>query len=334
MSGRYPYHLRATRCNLIPASVPEGLHLDYELLPKTLAKAGYVSHHVGKWHMGFHTAEYTPVGRGFNTSWGFLEGGEDHYTERCGAGQVTCDGPGGRKSSQYPDLWAQNVDGAGFPGKPLHSRVGNVSASKPGLDSTYTAMMFTARVVDIVKDAGAAVRAAESAVERQRGGATAAAPFFVYWALHNTHAPIEAPARFVSMYDTGDVKKDTFLAMVSVVDETVKNVTDALKAEGMWDNTLLVWSTDNGSPVQVCYYIFQSIFSVHSVYIQCEGFAKLTFYLWVPPVQVAGSNHPLRGGKSTNWEGGVRVPTFVSGGALPVAMRGASLDGLVHVSDW
>ena len=75
MSGRYPYHLRATRCNLIPASVPEGLHLDYELLPKTLAKAGYVSHHVGKWHMGFHTAEYTPVGRGFNTSWGFLEGG-------------------------------------------------------------------------------------------------------------------------------------------------------------------------------------------------------------------------------------------------------------------
>ena len=303
MSGRYPYHLRATRCNLIPASVPEGLHLDYELLPKTLAKAGYVSHHVGKWHMGFHTAEYTPVGRGFNTSWGFLEGGEDHYTERCGAGQVTCDGPGGRKSSQYPDLWAQNVDGAGFPGKPLHSRVGNVSASKPGLDSTYTAMMFTARVVDIVKDAGAAVRAAESAVERQRGGATAAAPFFVYWALHNTHAPIEAPTRFVELYKdkpwyASDVKRATFAAMVSVVDEGVLNVTTALRDEGLWANTLFIWTTDNGSPINV-----------------------------------GGSNHPLRGGKGHNWEGGVHVPFFVAGGAVPSAQHGQVRHGLVHVAD-
>ena len=56
--------------------------------------------------------------------------------------------------------------------------------------------------------------------------------------------------------------------MVSVVDESVRNVTDALVEAGMWNDTLLVWTTDNGSPVQV-----------------------------------AGSNHPLKGGKSTNWEG-------------------------------
>lgn len=122
---------------------------------------------------------------------------------------------------------------------------------------------------------------------------------FMYPALHNTHAPIEAPPRFVNMYHTGDVKKDTFAAMVSVVDETVANVTAALRTAGMWDNTILVWITDNGSPVQV-----------------------------------GGSNHPLKGGKSTNWEGGVRVPTFVSGGALPDEVKGKVLTGLVHVSDW
>lgn len=176
--------------------------------------------------------------------------------------------------------------------------------------ATYSGYVFTQRAVDTIKEHSRTYLSAprdEATTKDERGGTASSSiggsrtgkPLFMYLALHNTHAPIEAPARFVSMYDTGDVKKDTFLAMVSVVDETVKNVTDALKAEGMWDNTLLVWSTDNGSPVQV-----------------------------------AGSNHPLRGGKSTNWEGGVRVPTFVSGGALPVAMRGTSLDGLVHVSDW
>ena len=71
--------------------------------------------------------------------------------------------------------------------------------------------------------------------------------------------------------------------MVSVVDEAVANVTAALKARpGMWARTLLVWTTDNGAPVHV-----------------------------------GGSNHPLRGGKSTNFEGGVRVPRFVSGGSCP-----------------
>lgn len=51
-------------------------------------------------------------------------------------------------------------------------------------------------------------------------------------------------------------------------------------------------------------------------------------------MQVAGSNAPLRGGKGSNWEGGVRVPGFVAGGVVPPAMRGKTLDGLVHICDW
>ena len=41
---------------------------------------------------GFHTPEFLPVGRGFNTSYGFLAGGEDHYTQtttQCEWGRVT-----------------------------------------------------------------------------------------------------------------------------------------------------------------------------------------------------------------------------------------------------
>ena len=88
--------------------------------------------------------------------------------------------------------------------------------------------------------------------------------------------------------------------MVSTVDETAKNVTDALRATGMWETTLFVWSTDNGSPVQV-----------------------------------GGSNAPLRGGKGSNWEGGCRVPAFVAGGLLPAGQRGTQHPlGIAHIIDW
>ena len=70
-------------------------------------------------------------------------------------------------------------------------------------------------------------------------------------ALHNTHGPIEAPLEYEAFYTYSDNKRNTFDAMVSVVDRTVKNVTDALQASNMWDNCLFVWTTDNGSPCQV-----------------------------------------------------------------------------------
>ena len=53
--------------------------------------------------------------------------------------------------------------------------------------------------------------------------------FFLYFALHNTHSPIEAPARFVALYNFSLAKRNVFNAMVSVVDEAVENVTQALK---------------------------------------------------------------------------------------------------------
>ncbi len=43
-----------------------------------------VSNATGKWHQGLYTPDYTPVGRGFDYSYGFLAGGEDHcYVQIC-----------------------------------------------------------------------------------------------------------------------------------------------------------------------------------------------------------------------------------------------------------
>ena len=49
----------------------------------------------------------------------------------------------------------------------------------------------------------------------------------------------------------GATARQTFSGMVSAVDEAVSNVTAALEGAGMWATSLFVWTTDNGSPVQV-----------------------------------------------------------------------------------
>ena len=80
-------------------------------------------------------------------------------------------------------------------------------------------------------------------------------------------------------------------------DSGLHNVSAALTSEGMWENTLLVFSADNG------------------------GVGSL------------GNNPPLRGHKHDPWEGGVRATAFMTGGVIPKALRGTnSGNKLVHIS--
>jgi len=102
------------------------------------------------------------------------------------------------------------------------------------------------------------------------------------------------------MTNVDDAEKRRFYhAMVYFVDEAIGNVTKKLKTEGLWDNTLIVLHADNGGPI----------------------------------VQGA-NNYPLKGGKFSNWEGGVRVNAFVSGGLLPKAVRGTKQEALIAGWDW
>jgi len=86
--------------------------------------------------------------------------------------------------------------------------------------------------------------------------------------------------------------------MITELDYGVGNVTAALKTSGMWQNTFLVLVSDNGGQLDHC------------------------------------TNAPLRGGKHTFWEGGVRVVRFANGGVLTQAARGTKFRGILHSSDW
>jgi arylsulfatase I/J len=131
-----------------------------------------------------------------------------------------------------------------------------------------------------------------------------ATPLFLNYAPHLVHAPMQAPASYLAKFSfIRDKTRATYAAMVSMLDDVVGDVADALKARGMWENTLFVVWSDNGGPI----------------YINGSSGAN---------------NFPLRGGKVSNWEGGVRTNAFLSGGLVPQAKRGTVHDDLIACWDW
>ena len=57
-----------------PRALPEG-----KILPQYLKDLGYVTHMVGKWHLGYYKEKYIPTRRGFDTFLGYYNGALSYY---------------------------------------------------------------------------------------------------------------------------------------------------------------------------------------------------------------------------------------------------------------
>ena len=61
------------------------------------------------------------------------------------------------------------------------------------------------------------------------------------------HGPNQAPANYTALYDPEQVTYEPrllCLAMISAVDEAIRRITDALKSKRLWDNLLVIFSSD------------------------------------------------------------------------------------------
>lgn len=112
-------------------------------------------------------------------------------------------------------------------------------------------------------------------------------PFFLYFAYNVPHTPIQGRQDLVEYFEK-KVDKDNvhinpvFAAMVASLDQSVGRILAQLKKNGLDDNTVVIFTSDNGGLTQR--------------YGKPDGFTE---------------NIPLRRGKGSAYEGGVRVPTIV-----------------------
>lgn len=222
-----------------------------------MQKAGYHTVHLGKWHLG-ETENQRPEKRGFDESLGFYSGASMFADE---------DDPNIVNAKQDFDpidkfLWAGLTFGVRYNSGPLF---------KPNEHMTDYLSDQAIEVIRANKDR----------------------PFFLYLAYNAVHTPLQA---LKSDYDALPEIKDhtlrVYAAMVRQLDRGIGRVLAELKAEGLDDDTLVIFTSDNGG--------------AHYV-----GLDDL--------------NKPYSGWKATFYEGGIRVPFFMRWpGVLPAGMTYAS----------
>ena len=142
-------------------------------------------------------------------------------------------------------------------------------------------------------------------------------PWFVYVPFHAVHTPVDAPDEFKKIYEgvkfhDDPAKQDSRLrmaAMISQLDAKIGQFVDALERTGQRENTLIVFTSDNGG-----------IESLKNAYVGKVGDSPLN-----------SENDPLRGQKDTLYEGGVRVCAFAN---WPGRLAPRKVDAPMHAVDW
>mmetsp|Transcript_100598 Transcript_100598/g.288277 ORF Transcript_100598/g.288277 Transcript_100598/m.288277 type:complete len:575 (-) Transcript_100598:574-2298(-) len=307
-TGRHPIHVNVM--NTDPSYVNwddqvsgyAGIPRNMTGIAQVMKRGGYSTHMVGKWDVGMATPLHTPAGRGYDSSLSYFYHTNDYWNftvdDDFGAGPQGCESL--EEGESIYDLWVKEVDGDEGPAIGLNNSIDGCYAENGAFpeddvegNCMYEDALFQTRALKIVNDHDL------SQPEH---------PLFLFYAPHIVHEPLQVPEDWLAKFDfmtddDDDNNRQRYNAMVHFLDSAIGNVTDAVKARGMWDNTLIVFSADNGGPV----------------------------YRNGTP---GANNWPLKGGKAANWEGGIRVNAWAAGGFIPPAMNGKKLNGLVTLWDW
>jgi len=234
LTGRYQDRFGfTTNPTMDPANPIAGIPHDEENIAEVMRKVGYKSAIIGKWHMGSHPSNH-PLERGFDHFFGFLAGGHQYFPEALTLNDL----------SEVTEIWEW-----------YDTRI-MVDHERIDIDDYLT---------DELTDA------ANAFINEQAGGDN---PFLVYLAYNAPHEPMQATEKYLSRFpDIADPRRRTYAAMVSAVDDGVGRVLETLRCNGIEEETIVVFLSDNG------------------------GSKKN-----------ASNNGPLTGFKGSLMEGGVRVP--------------------------
>ena len=244
MTGRDPMRLGVAYGVIMPW-MTNGIHPDEHFMPESFRAAGYQTAMVGKWHLGHAQETYTPRARGFDHFYGHLHTEVGYFP------------PFGNQGGRDFQRNGETIEDEGY--------------------ETFLLADEASRWI------------------RERD---ADKPFFLYVPFIAPHTPLDAPEDLLEKY--ADMKDDrqparsqqtdesrmfrklllqksarpVYAAVVDAMDQAIGRVLDTLDAEGLAEDTIVLFFSDNG------------------------GAAYATG---------GADNVPLRGGKGDTFEGGIRV---------------------------
>ena len=268
MTGRDPIRLGVAYGVILPWD-NIGVHPDEHFMPQSFQGAGYQTAMVGKWHLGHAQMTYHPNNRGFDHFYGHL------HTE----------------VGFYPPF--ANQGGKDF-------QLNGVSIDDDGYE-TYLLADEVSRYIR----------------ERDKNR-----PFFMYMPFISPHTPLDAPQELQDKYkdidtdlpparsrQTDDTRRiatmmlqpsarPMYAAVVDAMDQAIGQVLQTLEEEGIADNTIVLFFSDNGGAAY----------------------------------SYGGANNaPLRGGKGETFEGGIRVVSLLRWPAM--LGSGQQFDQIMSVMD-
>jgi autotransporter-associated beta strand protein len=241
LTGRYQQRFGFNDNVSMDPNGTQGLAPEQVTIAQRLKPLGYTSGIVGKWHLGFTDGVNRPLDKGFDEFYGLLGGGRDYFHDTSGYGR----------------MWKNNQ-----PYEAQYRQEGDHSKYDPE-KGRYVTDAWGEEAVDFIN--------------RHAGDEN---PFFLYLSFTSPHTPQESKQSDVDHFASiTDPTRRTIAAMTYAMDRSIGNVLAALAANGVDENTIVVFTNDNGA----------------------------TSYV---------DNPPFKGHKGTTWEGGIRVPMLIKGPGL------------------
>jgi len=266
LTGNYPYRYGLQE-HIVLSSSYTGIPGETKTIAEKMKEGGYETAIIGKWHVGGHKESFLPHNQGFDHSFVCINGAISYWNyTHAGVNDLIRNG-----EKVYP---SSSMD----------------SEASGNMYSTY---MWANEAIDVI----------EQHNKRQ--------PLFMYLSFTAPHHPLNAPQELLDKYPEekidpywsgADAEKGRsalsrkyYMAMVDALDKAIGDVMKTLEKEGMKENTLIVFCSDNGGIVEA-------------------------------------DNRPLRSIKGDSFEGGIRVPGIVY---WPGKVKsGSKSSELIHICDW
>ncbi len=258
-------------------------------IAKVLKKAGYTTGIVGKWGLGAPFTAGTPNHQGFDYFYGFICQRQDH--------------------TYYPGHLWENENRVPLNNNVVDPNIKFPKDKDPLNEKNYEVYQQKDYAPDFL------IKAAINFIDKN-----AEKPFFLYYPSPLPHVSLQAPQKWIDYYHKkfGDEKpflggsyfpcrypRATYAAMISTLDEQIGEIVKELKAKGIYDNTIIMFCSDNGPS-------FESV-GVDGKFFNSAGHFK-SEYGW---------------GKGFLHEGGIREPFIVE---WPGKIKAGSISNMISAT--